>query len=422
MLAWRRLGLRFCFITSLGGCRSCDCNSGPAGDPPGMPPRCVAQNGFPSLAVAIAKGAPAAVGDECHPDECGLNGVWLGHGVPFRTLHTTHGVKNPEKVTVEQFRKAGQNLRLDVQGHDLIGWQTVTKTIFGVKFELDVPVTGADLQNAELMLADFSQAVVRDYTLKIEKVESDPFWTRCTSGDCPAQDHAVPVYNFTVTNNSDQCPVVLCSPELEPGPGTSSPGIPSMIGRAVIFRGDFYDDDPLTRGPGDYDVRGPVAGEDDLFNIACVGSVISKLHFLRHTSAAVASFEGMTSAQTKAMTTSIPQRQAMMRLLTADYCGIGHPFTRNGVPINLKLNSTYQPTFLSSGTSSREALWTGNGASCVSTPRLTKSLSAAAAQKFRDDINSTCTGHGRPAPPSCPDISPGSEFVSGDYAMSMNPP
>jgi hypothetical protein len=401
-------------ITSLGGCRSCDRSGVATGDPPGMPPHCVAQNGFPSLAVANAKSAPPAVGGDCHPDECGLNGVWLGHGVRFRTLHMTHGVKNPEKLTVEQFRKAGQNLRLDVQGHDLIGWQTVTKTIFGVNFELDVPMTGADLQNAELMLADFSQATVRNYTLKIEQVESDPFWTRCTSGDCPAQDHEVPIYNFTVTNNSDQCPVVLCSPELEPGPGTntSTPGIPSMIGRAVIFRGDFYDDDPLKRGPGDYEVRGPVAGEDDLFNIACVGSVISKLHFLRHTSAAVASFEGMTSAQTKAMTTSIPQRQAMMRLLTADYCGIGHPFTRNGVRIDLKLNSAYQPTFLSGGTSSLEALWTDKGASCVSTPRLAKS----------NEINSTCTGHGRPAPPSCPGISPGSEFVNGDFAMSMNPP
>jgi hypothetical protein len=129
-----------------------------------------------------------------------------------------------------------------------------------------------------------------------------------------------------------------------------------------MFRGDVYDDKGFTVNDSN----------DDSFNIACYGTVISKMHFLRHTVAAMG---------TDAL--PVPKRQAMLRLLTADYCGHGNSYTRNGHAIRLDFGPSpfhpdpMKPVGLETARSI-EAIWRadGTGASCISTPRRIDDMSA----------------------------------------------
>jgi hypothetical protein len=133
---------------------------------------------------------------------------------------------------------------------------------------------------------------------------------------------------------------------------------------ALIFTGDRYDADhetvKLPNQPDDQDAL--------WFNIACAGTAIAKMHLLRHTVAGSA----------PASPPSITQRQAVLKMLAADYCGTGMPlFTRNGHPLQY---SFYQPSWVSappalpqptlSNALSLDAIWNQDGAVCINTARL----------------------------------------------------
>jgi hypothetical protein len=235
-----------------------------------------------------------------------------------------------------------------------------------------------------------------------------PFWASCPG----CTNSEFPVYDFTATNLADGCDIEFC----QPGLSQDSEGkVKNLSGSAVIFRGDFYDDAYTVRTtpPADYD--------DDVFNISCLGTAISKLHLFRHTSAS-------RVTPSDPPPPAVPQRQALLRLLTADYCGIGHPFTVDGTPIRLRFDSSLAPTdpslfalSPSSSIDSIDALWTGDGATCIGTPRL-----AASASAILGKIQTTCREARHPildcrytvpvlAPPYLP------PFPTGSYAISQNP-
>jgi hypothetical protein len=230
-----------------------------------------------------------------------------------------------------------------------------------------------------------------------------PFWASCPG----CTNTEFPVYDFTATNLADGCDVEFC----QPGLSQDSEGqVKNLSGSAVIFRGDFYDDAYTVRTtpPADYD--------DDVFNIACLGTAISKLHLFRHTSAS-------RVQPSDPPPPVVAQRQALLRLLTADYCGIGHPFTVDGTPIRLGFNSSLAPTepslFALNATSSIDsidALWTGDGATCIGTPRL-----EASAPGILGEIQTTCQAalHPLPACTNLPPFLP--PFPMGSYAISQNP-
>lgn len=328
----------------------------------------------------------------CPNTGCGLNGVWLGNGVPFRTLHLSPVRGNKMSLfinsVVDQF---GESQDLDVRGDTLYGKGTDTALQKGTKLYLapNYPATGIA------------------YILTITDVTLIPFW---------AQPGGVverfPVYKFVALNEMDGCPVEMCKPGI-----SNETDFPNLEGYAVIFKGDLYDDNTHTVRDSPSD---PADYESDTFNIACLGTDISKLHLLRHTNA----------SQTPGISPPTPsQRQALLRLLTADYCGNGTPFTINGIPINLNYN--YPPYTVTSGSKyppgpsdSIDAAWSGDGggAVCIGSPRLDHE-----GAKEPDLLNQIINVCNKSVPPHqlavpCPSaLSVSNPFGLGNYAISTNP-
>jgi thiol-disulfide isomerase/thioredoxin len=318
----------------------------------------------------------------CPRDLCGLNGIWLGAGVPFRTLHL-HGAANPEGLAILGFADAnGHALAIDVTGDALSGQPA----------DGSPALTGRGLIGASLFLGPAGGKST--YQLTIDSVTFVDFWAQCSTCGGPVKQ--APHYHFTATNLADNCPIALCDPALEHRPDVS------IAGTAVMFRGDYYDDRT-------YQVTGAPApdranADGDLFNLACEGTAVYKLYMLRHSTA---------SASSTAAITAPPQRTTLLRLLTADYCGRGHPFTVNGVPIQLGPNPAMSPYRVTPASGYDlafggliDAQWTADGAACLGTPRLSRFMNPAELLRLIHDV---CT------PLTCTPRTP------AGYATSANP-
>jgi hypothetical protein len=318
----------------------------------------------------------------CQPDGCGLNGVWMGIGVYFRTLYLpTNGIAplNEANIRISGFTtKNNDNLSVDVQGQELVGVSNNQVVVSSYITDNDSNHTPS-IKGAHLLLEHVNNTSQPDmtYTLTITDVEHPSFWA---NGSGPS---SVTLYDFDVTA-SDGCEVALCQPGLDDN------NTDGLIGRAVIFRGDYYSNNyQVSLSP--QDTTSSASIHPDSFNIACVNTDIHKLHMLRHTTA---SSWGTSSP-------SRDERQALLRLLTGDFCGNGTPFTKNGTPIRLGFKDpayaiplppdpTY-PTYSMSNASSIEALWSEDGASCINPDKLRLNNILTQIQ----DLNS---------PTSCPDL------------------
>jgi ADYC domain len=126
---------------------------------------------------------------------------------------------------------------------------------------------------------------------------------------------------------------------------------------ALVYAGDHLDAWSRT-------VEAPVS--PTLFNLACAGTAMAKLHLLRHTEAS--NYNGLYP-------TAIPDRTAMLKMINADYCGDGRSFTIDGQPLRWQDNTGFAQRPLSLDTTaggdiwSIEAIWGPSGAICLDIPR-----------------------------------------------------
>lgn len=143
------------------------------------------------------------------------------------------------------------------------------------------------------------------------------------------------------------------------------------IYRTLLFEGDRIDADHKW-----------VTGVDtSWFNLGCAGSALAKMALTGHTEAAHVAHQFDTSRD---------ERQTMLKLLTADYCGGGKSFTVAGQPLNWRddrgtmkllaqLMTPPQPLV-------REARWTPSGAACLDAPRIDAHWTAAGEAEFGSDV------------------------------------
>ncbi len=131
----------------------------------------------------------------------------------------------------------------------------------------------------------------------------------------------------------------------------------------------------------------------DWFNFGCAGHTLAKLHLTHNTAI---SRTGTPSATWAA-------RQAVLKMLVADYCGDGTPFTVFGEPLVWKDDDTMS-YFATPGPF--EARWTANGPGCLDVPRVLANPTAQALDKF-PDIEAAIAAHcTRPQPCYLPDPNP----------------
>jgi hypothetical protein len=324
----------------------------------------------------------------CPPWGCGTNGAWLGQNVVFHELDASGKKANDAGLVLVAFSapEGGESLQLNVDGDKLQGTRRDGSVVEGKK-----------LAGAVLRL----RGGQTEYDLKIVGVGSTDFWAGSRS--------QVTVYElkFAPPNGPGDVWLPLCRE-------TTENGFEGIHGFALIFRGDRYDAQQKTVSE--------TGAKDTWFNIACAGTALAKMHLLRHTLA------GRDPAHEP---TSVDERQAVLKMLTADYCGTGKPFTISGLPllytynqqnwirVDAALNSTLFQAGLGKATAkSLDAIWNQKGAVCLDTPRLQLLLPS-----IRNDIDLECKKTQRDLKP-CSSwggwASPWSWSPLG-YAVSANP-
>lgn len=165
-----------------------------------------------------------------------------------------------------------------------------------------------------------------------------------------------------------------------------------MPEETLVFEGDRIDAAAKTMS---------TTADDSWFNFGCAGHTLAKLYLTRNTihSQPVDDWR---------------QRQATLKMLTADYCGKGISFTLAGEPIAWKggLLSDYPS---GANLTSIDARWTAQGATCLVEPRIRSSSNPQAVTEFPDvlqEIYSHC------ALPSCMDLNKSS--LGGALIVSVN--
>ena len=119
---------------------------------------------------------------------------------------------------------------------------------------------------------------------------------------------------------------------------------------AVILGGETYDLDSKT----------VESDKDRWVTIACAGSAAAKLRLMNY--GPQSDFDGEGNPA------SVEQRQATLKMLTADYCGDGTSYTANGTPLAWENAEGTVATTTKVG--AREAVWTADGALCLEATRL----------------------------------------------------
>ena len=154
-------------------------------------------------------------------------------------------------------------------------------------------------------------------------------------------------------------------------PGRENPDLLTMAVannnfRTLLFEGDRID----AAGKRDTGV------DTSWFNLGCAGSALAKMALTGHTEA---------SRITHAFDTTLAERQTILKMFAADYCGSGLPFTIGGQPLawrddrgTMKLPAG--PPLV------REARWTPNGAACLDKPRLDAHWTQAGFDAFGSDV------------------------------------
>jgi hypothetical protein len=364
-------------------------------------------------------------GDGCPEWGCGTNSAWLGERLVFHELHA-RGEPNDQKLRVARFlHRDASRLELKVQADHLLGGRD------GHWLE------GRDLEGAMLLLTrELPNKRTEFYWLRITDVGETQSWAPYVVGVPGARSSAprsVPVYRFSFQQTPDPRPPdpakpwkPVCRDNPDPDPKWRG-----LDGKALIFSGDRYH------------ARDKVVVKDDAdspwFNIGCAGTAVAKMHLLHHTQAA-----GDPAP-------TVPQRQAVLKMLTADYCGTGRSFTLSGQPLDYNFDQRWQArgateAALNVGAPGDEveAIWTEAGAACLNNPRM-----AGQARFPLTAIHAECSPfHVRPAPsiaspgaperqaPSRPDgigfpVRPPACGANADvlanwqkrgYAISANPP
>ena len=284
----------------------------------------------------------------------------------FHDLHMK-GQANDAGLSISRFDLYGQPMSLSVVGGRLMGRK----------------LDGTVLQGNQLQFATIRLALngTSKYLLRIISYSEAPMWAG-------GQQVWVPTYllQWTIigtTRWTNVCPL----PDKAMG---------MQAYHSVLFEGDRIHADSKTIEP---------LADRYWFNIGCASSTLSKMFLTGHTHA---------SARW-GFTTTVDQRQTMLKMLSGDYCGKGKAYTVAGTPLEWKDDLGWMKYI--DPLSKLEARWTKDGAKCLNVPRIEASQYPAGLAVF-PDVSAAIEAECRI--PSCDDAPPGDEFM-GFHLLSANP-
>jgi ADYC domain len=318
---------------------------------------CVAGDATDSETEAIG-------GNTTCPDwMCGTNSPVID-GLDFHELNLD-GLPEARGYTLGVMAQGGSTYRVNVSSGRIIG----TK-LGGLPGDPEV-LAGAALINAQIAITNSN--LPKTYVLRLTAVDQTQYWAHHTDGTRPWFETYVIDWNITQNNVpvghwQNVCPHPVENRELD---GTQ------FMDRyhALVFEGE--------RISSAYKTIAPVL-DPRWFNIGCAGGTLAKLQLDGHTQV----------AQNAGYTTTIAERQTMLKMLSGDYCGVGRPFTVAGMPLEYHDD---HGTLSIGRPSTVEAAWGPNGAVCLNTPRVVANPTALSltvfpmtASAFETAIANTC--------------------------------
>lgn len=143
------------------------------------------------------------------------------------------------------------------------------------------------------------------------------------------------------------------------------PDLSAVLGVRNVCHGDLSDTlmaavTVLAGETYDLDTKTVEADKPRWVTLACAGSAAAKLRLMNY--GPHGDFDGEGNPATAA------QRQATLKMITADYCGTGEAYTANGTP--LEWENAAGTVDSTTATSALEAIWTAAGALCLDATRL----------------------------------------------------
>lgn len=371
----------------------------------GLAVACAPEDGGTGL-VALSGDPGEALGFwDCPTWGCSGNAATVGDGIVFDELDGSGVSPNPAGLRIAQvISPAGQPARVRVEGDRLVVQELMGSTSY----------QGSGVVNTRVILRLPSG---QGFRLTVEDHDECPATAKldgCKLQFWAGPPESVPSYKVVVhreiTGSDGQTHWIdrrlLCKGDSVP----SGPEWSKVEHRALFFRGDRYD--------GVEKTVEQTSPQDPWFNVACAGTAMAKMHLLRHTSEGAFPDSSVPGGKQVA---SVGERQAMLRMLTASYCG-GKSFTMNNHPLRYKdsrgwykavaakangLDYAYSAFDLndSGKVSSVEAIWGPDGAVCLETPRAAT----------RDDIQSYC----KKRFPRCGLLR---DWEQRGHVLSVNPP
>lgn len=276
----------------------------------------------------IAMGCPAW--------ECGTNSPILnGHG--FHDLDE-RGYVTQDGFRLLGFEQYGKPYRLDVQRGRLLGREITTDGTLGtIRVSSDL----LNLKGATMKIENTNTKEV--FTVMVAEVNTENvYWATPTGWTTPPRFES-----YKLVWDDPQSPGEW--PNVCANGATTAEGIPAE--HTVLVEGD--------RINGIY--KTVTSADGNLFNLGCAGHAIAKMHLTGHTNAA---WQQIGSA----FYTSLSERQAILKMFSADYCGTGYAYTVAGTKLQWADHKDWMN--FSGSLVTIESRWTSSGATCVSSARL----------------------------------------------------
>ena len=160
------------------------------------------------------------------------------------------------------------------------------------------------------------------------------------------------------------------------------PDLGSLLGQRNVCNGNLTDLLATTAtvlGGETYDLtkKEVNAGQNGWFTIACPGSAADKLRMFNY--GPQSNFDGAGHPA------SPDQRQATLKMITADYCGGGVSYTQNGTPLQWENHAG--TVYMTSQLGPVESVWNKSGAVCLGSTRIAN-IPVACSTSLP-----SCTGH-----------------------------
>lgn len=331
----------------------------------------------------------------CPDWQCGSNSPELDHQ-GFHELNL-YGAANAEGFALTTLRGRAQiyknNIAYDlrVTNGKISGWRKDRAML-----------SGQALYGAQLRITRWGAPA---FIVAIARVREIPYFVD-PNGPLELESYVFQWITWSAAAMTAQPPVAdpnarsatypnLCNNTANPG-AEEKPGLYGMLrDETVLFEGDRIDSKTKTIEP---------EFAPAWFNLGCAGHTLSKVHLTGNSS-----IWDLATASDR-----WEARQATLKMLVADYCNVGIPFTVAGEPL-----LWHSDLIEYWATPDRiEARWTSKGPTCLNEPRLLHSLVPMASQVFPniiDAIREVCE-----LPPPCKS----EDFYDfeGTSRISANPP